>query len=75
MNNLIPVEGRTNLYRDKSSGAIINTDRTAYQQHLKQIQKIQEDKNKIEKIEDDVNSIKNEISELKSLLLQLVNKP
>jgi hypothetical protein len=75
MKNLIPVEGRPNLYRDKNSGAIINTDTSAYQQHLKYIQRTQNERTKMETLENDVNSIKNEISELKSLVLQLVNKP
>ena len=75
MNNLIPVEGRPNLYRDKNSGAIINTDTSAYQQHLKYMQRTQNERTKMETLENDVNSIKNQISELKSLVLQLVNKP
>lgn len=74
MKNLIPVEGRPNLYRDKNSGAIINTDTSAYQQHLKYIQRTQNERTKMETLENDVNSIKNQISELKSLVLQLVNK-
>jgi hypothetical protein len=75
MKNLIPVEGRPNLYRDKNSGAIINTDTSAYQQHLKYMQRTQNERTKMETLENDVNSIKNQISELKSLVLQLVNKP
>lgn len=74
MKNLIPVEGRPNLHRDKNSGAIINTDTSAYQQHLKYIQRTQNERTKMETLENDVNSIKNQISELKSLVLQLVNK-
>lgn len=74
MKNLIPVEGRPNLYRDKNSGAIINTDTSAYQQHLKYMQRTQNERTKMETLENDVNSIKNQISELKSLVLQLVNK-
>lgn len=75
MKNLIPVEGRPNLYRDKNSGAIINTDTSAYQQHLKYMQRTQNERTKMETLENDVNSIKNQILELKSLVLQLVNKP
>lgn len=74
MNNLIPVEGRPNLYRDKNSGAIINTDNTAYQQHLKHIQKTQNEQIKMENLENEVESIKNDIMEIKNLLLNLANK-
>lgn len=74
MKKLIPVEGRPNLYRDKNSGAIINTDRNAYQQHLKQIKSAQDEKLKMEKLEIEVESIKNDLSEIKSLLTSFINK-
>jgi len=74
MKNLIPVEGRPNLYRDANSGAIINTDNNAYKQHLKNCRRIQEEKDKINKLEDDVESIKNDLLDIKLLLTSLLNK-
>lgn len=74
MKKLIPVEGRPNLYRDQSSGAIINTDRNAYQQHLKQIKLAQDEKLKMERLENEVENIKNDLSEIKSLLISFINK-
>ena len=74
MKKLIPVEGRPNLYRDKNSGAIINTDKNAYQQHLKQIKSAQDEKLKMERLETEVESIKNDLSEIKSLLTSFINK-
>jgi len=74
MKNLIPVEGRPNLHRDKNSGAIVNTDSSAYQQHLKHIQKIENEQIKIENLENEVKSMKNDIMEIKNLLLNLANK-
>ena len=64
---MIPVEGHKNLFRDESTGAIINCDNTAYQNYL-------EDKkrNSIKKAEFD--AMKNEIKELKSLLKELASK-
>jgi hypothetical protein len=75
MNNLIPVEGRPNLYRDANSGAIINTDNNAYSQHLKNYKRIEEEKNKIDRLESDVESIKNDLFDIKFLLTSLLNKP
>lgn len=68
MKNLIPVEGKPNLYRDKNTGAIINTDTIAYKQHLKHTQNILQEKNRIDKIETDVQEIKNDISDIRVLL-------
>ena len=64
---MIPVEGHKNLFRDESTGAIINCDNTAYQNYL-------EDKkrNSIKKAEFD--AMKDEIKELKSLLKELASK-
>ena len=31
---MIPVEGHKNLYRDKDSGAIVNTDSSGYNQYM-----------------------------------------
>jgi hypothetical protein len=74
MKNLIPVEGRPNLYRDKNSGAIVNTDNLSYQQHLKHKKIIQDDKNRIENLEKDVNTIKDDLSQIKNLIIQLSSK-
>jgi hypothetical protein len=62
MNNYIKVEGYENLYRDSSTGAIINKEIPA--------------KNKLSTTVNDVisdlNNLKNEISEIKSLLKSIV---
>ena len=64
---MIPVEGHKNLFRDESTGAIINCDNTAYQNYLKD-----KKRNSIKKAEFD--AMKNEIKELKSLLKELASK-
>jgi hypothetical protein len=74
MKNLIPVEGKPNLYRDSNSGAIINTDRNAYNQHLNYIKNIENEKNRIHNLEKDVQMIKNDISDVKFLLKTLIEK-
>jgi len=61
------VDGHKNLYRDENSGAIVNTDTSAYNEYCK----LRERKRK-EKTEIDL--LKNEISEIKSLLYQLLQK-
>jgi len=64
---MIKVEGYPNLYRDQNSGAIINCDSTAYNQYLNSISK-QEIKKK------ELDEIKNDITEIKNLLKELLNK-
>lgn len=64
---MIPVQGHPNLYRDENSGAIINYDDLAYNQYVNSLNNRQNQKKEI-------NDLKNEVSELKSLLKQLLEK-
>lgn len=63
---LIPVEGHKNLYRDSKSGAIINNDSFSYNQYIKM-------KDEKKKQREEIDNIKNELSEIKSLLKELLN--
>ena len=64
---MIKVEGYTNLYRDEQTGAIINHDTMAYHNYVNSLHKRDSEKKEID-------NIKNEISEIKSLLKQLLEK-
>ena len=61
------VEGSSDLYRDTDSGAIVNTDRSAYLAYnAKQQQRLNE-MGRIDKLQ-------NEIDEIKSLLYKVIDK-
>ena len=61
------VEGRSDLFRDADSGAIVNTDRSAYLAYkAKKNQRLSE-MGRIDKIQ-------NEIDEIKSLLYKVIDK-
>lgn len=64
--NLIPVEGHSNLFRDKKTGAILNKDRSAYINYMKMKEIKQKEKNEIDEI-------KKDIDEIKSLLKEIIN--
>lgn len=73
----IPVEGNPNLYRDISSGAILNCSDIEFKNYeqakrkkLQEIGEFNEIKNKMTEIEE----IKNELSELKNLMRDIVDK-
>ena len=61
------VEGHSNLVRDTKSGAVINNDTTAYQNYIATREHKLKEKNRIENLE-------YEVSELKSLIRDLINK-
>ena len=60
------VEGHSHLYRDENSGAIINTNNSAYRQRLKAISISKTDKGEL-------NKLREEIDELKMLLKKLTD--
>lgn len=63
---MIRVKGHTNLYRDENSGAIVNCDSVAYNQYLNIV-------NNRESQKKELDMIKQDISEIKSLLRELLN--
>jgi hypothetical protein len=63
MTSLVPVSNHPRLLRDKNSKALINTDIAALKEY----------KNR-KKMAEDVDILKNEVRELKHLILLLINK-
>ena len=73
MSNYIPVEGNTDLVRDPNTDQIINTNSSAYQQYINRRQQRKREKEKSLNVEEDLANLKSEMSEIKSLLKELVN--
>ena len=63
--NHLKVKDQDHLYRDVNSGAIINTDNSAFEKYKRS-------KLKFQNMEHELNYLKGEISEIKDLLKQLV---
>ena len=61
------VEGENNLFRDTDTGAIINTDKSAYIAYKNKRQQKLKEMNRIDKLQD-------EIDEIKSLLYKVIDK-
>lgn len=66
--DLIRVEGESNLYRDRKTGAIVNTDNAGYNQYMKMKQRRQTER-------EELDTLKKDIDEIKSLLKELTNGP
>jgi len=64
---MIPIEGFPNLFRDENSGAIVNCDTIEYQNYSKMKQNRLKEKREIE-------NLKSEVSEIKNLLMELINE-
>jgi wobble nucleotide-excising tRNase len=73
MNNFLKVSGHASLVRDTATGAILNNNRTEYEEYLFQKRKTEARETEISQHTEDINNIKNELSDIKQLLLQLVS--
>tara|TARA_B100000427_G_C15012470_1_gene378891 strand:- start:17 stop:226 length:210 start_codon:yes stop_codon:yes gene_type:complete len=63
--SLIRVKDHDGLYKDSSTGAIVNKDTTGYQQYVQNRERLLSDKERLNSIESDINDIK-------SLLLKVL---
>lgn len=68
-NNFLKVEGNDSLVRDVSTHAIINTNSAEYENYLKKKNHMSSQSSEIERNTNDINSIKQELFEIKELLL------
>ena len=70
--DLIPVEGKDGWYRDPSSNAIINANRTEYDKYMATYNRRQKEIAEKETLQNEVSRLKSEMSDIKALLLTLV---
>ena len=66
--DLIRVKGEQHLYRDRETGAILNTDNSGYNQYVKMRKRRQTQK-------EELDTLKKDIEEIKSLLKEITNGP
>ena len=70
----IKVKGREHLVRDPKTNSIINTNRAAYEQYVRNRDIKMEEKQKLQTLEEDVANMKDDLNEIKSLLRKLSNE-
>ena len=67
------VQGHTHLIRDLKSQAIINTDSNAYAKYMARKIKQKEKDDEVRQVIRDVNELKNEMREIKNLIIGMAN--
>ena len=73
MSDTVKVQGHTHLVRDLKSQAIINTDSNAYARYMARKAKQSKKDDEIRSVIRDVNELKNEMKEIKNLLVEMKN--
>ena len=74
MTNYTPVEGKSGLFRDSESTAIINRDKKAYLAYMQRKKDAENKNNELNKMKEDLDNVKSELGEIKGLLSTLVQK-
>tara|TARA_B100000282_G_scaffold89940_1_gene62987 strand:- start:412 stop:645 length:234 start_codon:yes stop_codon:yes gene_type:complete len=74
MSDYLKVEGHEHLIREVGSKAIVNTNRYAYIAAVERSRTAQKQKDELRDATREINTLKSEMHEIKSLLLQLVEK-
>ena len=70
--NQLKVENENGLYRDMSSGAIINKDTSSRDAYLKQRENILKSREATEKNTKDIQELKGELGDIKQMLAQIL---
>lgn len=81
MTDLLKVEGFSNLRKDPSSGGVVNVDRKSYEAHRLQKTILQQkylqqktSEENISSMQTEINTIKSDIQDIRSMLIELLNK-
>lgn len=72
MNNYIPLKENSNLLRDPETNAILNTNKTEYNNYIAMKNRKNEQNEKMVEMEQEMINIKNDLNEIKDLLRKIV---
>jgi len=72
--DLIPVTDRQGWFRDPDSNAIVNCNKSAYDQYMASYNKREKKERSFNTLQNDVDALKSDISDMKSMLTQLLEK-
>lgn len=70
----VNIKSKDGLVRDMSTGAVLNTNQTEFENYLARKSQSKQAKEQIAKQTEEINNIKNEICEIKQMLVALLNK-
>ena len=74
MSKYLQVEGKSDLVRDVNSSAIVNKNRSAYEQAKRRAAEAQKQRDEIRGATREINTLKCEIHEIKDMLKTLLGR-
>lgn len=73
-NRFLPVENKEGIYRDSSTRSLVNTNKKDFDDYIANRKRLLSDKQRINDLEVKVDSLKDDIGDIKNLLLKIVDK-
>jgi hypothetical protein len=72
MEGFVKIQNKEGLIRDLSSGAVINTNRTEYENYLQRRNAEKDLKDQIKNNSDKIEKIESDVTEIKDMLAMLI---
>ena len=72
MEGFVKIQNKDGLLRDLSSGAVINTNRTDYENYLQRKTASKELQHQIKQNSDKIEKIESDLDEIKQMLIMLI---
>jgi hypothetical protein len=70
----LKVKDHPDLVRDPRSGAIINENSNSYKNYIESYKRKMQEQSRLEGAIEDINNLKEEVSEIKNLLIEILKK-
>ena len=68
----VKVKGHSDLIRDPVTNAIINTNKSKYEEYISRRELKKNETKKVQDLEDELSCIKDDLNEIKSLLKEII---
>ena len=68
----VKVKGHADLIRDPVTNAIINTNKSKYEEYISRRELKKNETKKVQDLEDELSCIKDDLNEIKSLLKEII---
>ena len=68
----VKVKGHADLIRDPVTNAIINTNKSKYEEYISRRELKKNETQKVQDLEDELSCIKDDLNEIKSLLKEII---
>ena len=71
---LVPIEGKDGFFRDNTTGAIVNRNKTDYENYINARNRLSSEKERVDSLEKKVEDLSDNINDIKSMLQTIIKQ-